>query len=102
MKLDNIFIEVSGPSQVSGWSCLCVLGVSIWHLSTFLFDFGTVTVWYFLFFILFVNAVYYYLFFRYIEGRPKSALSRAVVYAKRMYVFEGRKYVRATCVRITL
>ena len=34
----------------------------------------------------------------YIEGRPKSALSRVVVYAKRMYVVEGRKYVRATCV----
>ncbi|XP_076104463.1 advillin-like isoform X2 [Mytilus galloprovincialis] len=34
----------------------------------------------------------------YIEGRPKTALSRATVYAKRMYIIDGRKFVRATCV----
>lgn len=34
----------------------------------------------------------------YIEGRPKTAMSRATVYAKRMYAIDGRKFVRATCV----
>jgi hypothetical protein len=49
-----LFIEMPVPSQKSERSCICVLGLSILPLSTFLiFDFGSVpTVWYFLFFIL--------------------------------------------------
>ena len=31
-----LFIEVSVPSQESEWSCICVLGVSIWPLSMIL------------------------------------------------------------------
>jgi hypothetical protein len=29
----SLFIEVLVPSQESEWSCICMLGVSIWHLS---------------------------------------------------------------------
>jgi hypothetical protein len=29
-----LFIEVPAPSQENGWSCICVLRVSILHLST--------------------------------------------------------------------
>jgi hypothetical protein len=50
-----LFIEMPVPSQKSERSCICVLGLSILPLSTFLiFDFGSVpTVWYFfVFFIL--------------------------------------------------
>jgi hypothetical protein len=40
-------IEVSVPSKKSELSCICVLGVSKWHLSTIIFiDLGIVTtVW---------------------------------------------------------
>jgi hypothetical protein len=50
-----------GPGQKSERSCICVLGLSILPLSTFLiFDFGSVpTVWYFLFFFIFITVVYY-------------------------------------------
>ena len=44
-------IEVPVPSQESEWSCICVLELSIFPLSTiFLLDFGTVpTVVFFVF-----------------------------------------------------
>jgi len=44
-----LFIEVPVPSQENdGRPCICVLGVTIWSLSTILiFDFGIVsTMWY--------------------------------------------------------
>ena len=52
-----LFIEMSVPSQESERSCICVLGATILSFSTILvFDFGIVpTVWYFLFFMLFVH-----------------------------------------------
>ena len=52
-----LFIEMSVPSQESERSCICVLGATILSFSTILvFDFGIVpTVWYFLFFVLFVH-----------------------------------------------
>jgi hypothetical protein len=55
-----LFIEMPVPSPKSERSCICVLGLSILPLSTFLiFDFGSVpTVWYFLFFY-FITVVYY-------------------------------------------
>ena len=52
-----LFIEVPVPIQESERSCIYVLGVLILSFSTMLiFDFGTVpTVWYFLFYMLFVH-----------------------------------------------
>jgi len=51
------FIEVTVPSQESGWSFISVIEVSMLPLSMILiFDLGIVpTVWYFLFFILLYN-----------------------------------------------
>jgi len=50
-----LFIEIPVPSQECDQSCIVVLGLSILHISTsFLLDCGTVlSLWYFLFFILF-------------------------------------------------
>jgi hypothetical protein len=52
LRFSPVFIDVHVPSQKSGRSCICVLGVSILHLSTILIlNFGTVlTVWYFFLF----------------------------------------------------
>ena len=48
----TFFIEVHVPSKESGRSCICMLGISILHLSTILiFDVEIVpTVWHFLVF----------------------------------------------------
>ena len=55
------FIEVPVPSQESEQSYICVLGVSIFPLSTILiFDFGIVPkVWYFMFFTLLLRIALY-------------------------------------------
>ncbi|XP_022334058.2 advillin-like isoform X1 [Crassostrea virginica] len=38
----------------------------------------------------------------YIESKPKTTVSRASVYAKRMYRITGRKYIRAACTEPSL
>ena len=45
-----LFIEVPVPSQESEWSCICVIRVSILHLSNiFLVDFGNFQLYQFIY-----------------------------------------------------
>ena len=54
-----LFIEVPVPRQENEWSCICVLGVLILPLSTILiFDFGIVTMVWYIINILFINVIY--------------------------------------------